>query len=91
MVCVPAVNVETDTLAKPEPLSWTAPKRLPPSKKAMEPVGVPEIAVTVAVKVTCCPTVEGFGLPVTLVVVVAAGFTTCVKVPELGSTVAVPE
>jgi hypothetical protein len=91
MVCVPAVNVETARLAWSELLTDALPRRVAPSKKATDPVGVPETAVTVAVKVTCWPTVLGFGSAVSVVVVVVAEFTVCVNVPELGSKVVAPE
>jgi hypothetical protein len=43
-----------------------------PSLKVTVPVGLPEpCGVMVAVKVTCCPGVEGFAEAVTAVVVVA--------------------
>ena len=45
-------------------------------------MGVAPPELTVAVKITVCPTVDGFG-PEVNVVVVAALLTFCVTVPEL--------
>jgi hypothetical protein len=50
-----------------------------PLRKVTVPVGVPApgaVTVTVAVKRTLCPTADGFGDEVTLVLVLAL-FTTC--------------
>ncbi len=57
-------------LARPE-LSRTDPNLVAPSMKVTVPVGVPAVAVTVAVKVTRCPLVEGFSEETSVVVVVA--------------------
>ncbi len=48
------------------------------------PVGVPDAVFTVAVKVTFCPTTDGFADDVNAVVVAAAAgvFTTCVKTDD---------
>jgi len=53
------------------------------------PVGVPPFPVTVAVNVTDCPAVLGFGDDVSLVVV-GVGFTVCVVEPELGEKLLSP-
>jgi hypothetical protein len=54
-----------------------------PSLNVTVPVGVLlGVAVTVAVKVTCCPEVIVFGMAVT-VVLVAALFTVCVKTADV--------
>ena len=44
---------------------------VPPFRKLTVPAAVPELAVTVAVKVTVCPTIAGFDEDVSAVVVVA--------------------
>ena len=59
MVCGPAVNVEVVNVACPT-LRVPVPRIVGPSKNATVPVGVPDRAVTVAVKVTDCPALEGF-------------------------------
>ena len=59
-------------VATPEPLSvWDPQPVMPPPEKATVPVGL-EPPVTVAVKVTLWPTVEGFGEDPRAVVVVRA-------------------
>src|SRR5438445_13383268 len=61
------------------------PKFTPSILNCAVPVGVPArgaTAVTVAVKVTGCPKVDGFWLEVRLVVVLALS-TRCAAVPEL--------
>ena len=57
-------------------LSRTDPNLVVPSMKVTVPVAVPAVAVTLAVKVTRCPLMEGFSDEVSVVVVVA--FTVCV-------------
>ena len=47
------------------------PRLLEPSRKLMLPVGVPPLAVTVAVMVTVAPAAAGLGLAVNTVVVAA--------------------
>src|SRR5215470_656491 len=80
MLCVPAVSVVVAHWAVrllPLPVSATAeqpPIELAPSLKFTVPVG--EVPVTVAVKVTFVPTVDGFS-EVPSVVVLATPFTTC--------------
>ena len=60
---------------------------MPPSLKVTVPLGVP---LTVAVKVTDCPTVDGFKLDVTAVVV-PTRFTVCVSATDvLPATVLLP-
>ena len=55
------------------PAASMAPKPIvvPPSLNRTFPVGVPEAEVTIAVKVTACPTVEGFAEEAIVVVVFA--------------------
>jgi hypothetical protein len=48
-----------------------------PSVKATVPVGVPDVPETVAVKVTFCPLVDGFGVLLTAAVA-SSLFTVCV-------------
>jgi len=69
-----AVNV-----AVPAPDSGLVPIVAVPLRKVTVPVGVPApgaVTVTVAVNVTACPTADGFGDEVTLVLELAL-FTTC--------------
>ena len=62
-----------DTVSEALPLtSVTTPSEVPPSRNVTVPVGTPDagdVALTVAVSVTVCPTVEGFGVEVRLVLV----------------------
>ena len=52
-----------------------------PSKNCTVPVG-PEEGLTVAVKVTCCPNVDGFNDDISAVVVVDA-LTVCVRAEDV--------
>jgi hypothetical protein len=52
------------------------PSRVAPSRNWTAPEGVPKADVTVAVKVTVCPTVAGFGEEINEVVVLA-GLMVC--------------
>jgi hypothetical protein len=73
MVCVPTesfvvLNVAWCVVA----LTVPVPMVVDPSLKVTVPLGLPPKApVTVAVKVTACPLVDGFGEDVSFVVVVA--------------------
>ncbi len=70
-------------VACPLPLRVPVPITVLPSLKVTVPVGVPVVAdVTVAVKVTACPKVDGFGIEVTLVVVLAL-FTVCFSTDDV--------
>ena len=90
MLCVPPARVVVAQAAVrelPEPVSAIALQpeiELPPSVKLTVPVGL--LPVTVAVKVTFAPTVDGFA-ELLSVVVVWLRFTTCDSValvePEL--------
>ena len=65
--------------------SVTTPREVAPSLKVTVPVGTPaagETADTVAVNVTACPTFEGFGVEVRLVLVLP-WFTVCVTVADV--------
>ena len=72
------VVVEKDA---PAPESGTVTSRMPPSLKVTLPVGVPEAALTVALKVTFWPNTDGFRVETT-VVEVESGDTTCVRGAE---------
>jgi hypothetical protein len=94
---VPTASVETDIEALPL-TSVAAPSTVEPSRNVTVPVGTPVAAVTVALRVTACPVVEGFGVEVRVVVVVFAGagagagaFTTWVTTADvLAANVALP-
>src|SRR5438552_16000124 len=83
-----------DTLSEALPLtSVTVPSTFAPSRNVTVPVGTPVAEVTVALRVTACPVVEGFGVEVRVVVVAAAAgaFTTWVTTAEvLAANVALP-
>ncbi len=71
----------------------TVPSAVAPSRNVTVPVGTPAAEVTVALRVTACPVVDGFGVDVSLVVVAAAAgaFTSCVTTAEvLAAKVALP-
>src|SRR2546425_1198267 len=73
--------------------SVAVPSTVAPSRNVTVPVGTPAAEVTVAVRVTACPVVEGFGVEVKVVVVAAAAgaFTTWVTTAEgLAAKVALP-
>ncbi|GAA2743396.1 hypothetical protein GCM10009868_16950 [Terrabacter aerolatus] len=62
----------------PEPSVWVPPLHEmadPPSRKTTVPVGVPFPAVTVAVRVTVCPTTDGVADEARVVVVDTAART----------------
>src|SRR2546422_10635368 len=65
--------------------SVTVARAVAPSLNVTVPVGTPAAEVTVALRVTACPVVDGFGVEVR-VVVVAAGVT---ALTTCGTTVAV--
>ena len=69
----PTANAAVEQVATPDPFTgWVPHVVMPPPVKATVPVGL--APVTVAVKVTFCPTVEGFGEDARLVFDVT-GFT----------------
>src|SRR5881397_1007664 len=70
--CVPTASVEMESEALPL-TSVAVPSTVAPSRNVTVPVGTPAAEVTVALSVTACPVVEGFGVEVKLVVVDAAG------------------
>ena len=80
-------NALVANVATPLALSVPVPRVVEPSLKVTVPVGVPEpgaVALTVAVKVTDCPYVDGL-VELVRAVVVAAWLTVCPpdRVPEL--------
>jgi len=70
------------------------PSTVAPSRNVTVPVGTPVADVTVALRATACPVVEGFGVEVKVVVVVgvaAGAFTTWVTTADvLAANVALP-
>jgi len=82
---IPIGNAVVVRVATPGPSGRVAvPSRVAPSKNDTEPVGVPTPAVTVAVRVTADPKVDGLALLVTTVVVVdwtKLRTTSCPPVP----------
>ena len=81
IVSVPALNVEV--LKEAAPLNRdTVPSVFVPFLKVTLPVGVPFEELTVAVKVTDCPNVEGFKLE-NSAVVVGTPFTVCTSTLEV--------
>src|SRR5439155_15144333 len=68
MLWVPVANDEVLNEALP-PLSVPVPSVVVPSENVTVPVGVPELALTVAVKVTDCPKTDGFAFEARAVVV----------------------
>src|SRR5207247_2007218 len=65
--------------------SATTPSEVAPSRNVTLPVGTPvagATGLTVALRVTACPTAEGLGVDVKLVVVLAR-FTVCVTAAEV--------
>lgn len=60
MVCVPTAREEVVSEAVPVESSVAVPRFDAPSRKVTVPVGVPEVALTAAVKVTACPKTVGF-------------------------------
>jgi hypothetical protein len=70
IVLVPLGSAEVDRLALP-PARLTVPRLAVPSVNVTVPAGATVEDLTVALKATLCPTAEGFGEAVTVVVVVA--------------------
>src|SRR5207237_7690452 len=72
MVCVPAVKDEVVKVATPPAFKATgAPRFVPLSLNCAVPLGVPAPDVTVAVKVTLCPKLDGFTEESSAVIVLA--------------------
>ena len=59
--CVPTVRLDVPHWALPEARATAAHSVLEPSLKVTVPVGVPELAVTIAAKVTALANVDGLG------------------------------
>ena len=72
--CEPRDNPEVLRLACPLEFRLRDPRLVVPSRKVTVPVGVPAAAVTVAVKVTVCPLVDGLREDMSVVVVLALTF-----------------
>ena len=69
MEFAPAGSAAVETTAVP-PLREEVPRSVEPSLKVTVPLGVPmPLVTTVAVKLTVCPSVEGFGKEVNVVTV----------------------
>lgn len=82
MECDPALNEEVLYVAMPEAFNVPIPSVVDPSRKVTEPVGTvafPDGPVTVAVKVTDCPLVDG--LSDEAIVVVDAAVVPWMPVP----------
>jgi hypothetical protein len=76
--------VEMGHVATPELLTEADPRTTPLLRKETVPVGLPDVAVTVAVSVVDCPTVIGFAdtWSAVFVAVAAAALTVSVIVEE---------
>ena len=72
MLCTPAANADVWNIALPL-LSVPIPSVVVPSRNVTVPVGVPEFADTVPVKVTPCPTSTVAAEEVTVEVVLDSG------------------
>src|SRR5688572_14756673 len=73
--CVPLASAVVAQVATPEPLSAAVPQPVmvvPLARKLTVPAGVPELPVTVAVKVTDWPTLEGLTDDVSAVLLAAS-------------------
>jgi hypothetical protein len=83
-LCEPAVMDAIWMDATPEPFTAAVPREALPSKKVTVPVGVPEVAVTVEVRVIAWVVVAGFREEVSVVVdaVLAAPLTVTVTALE---------
>ena len=95
MVCVPTVRLDVVSVAWPVGPRTTAARVVAPSVNVTVPVGAtpadgPFVTVTVAVNVTACPKIDGFGDDVR-VVAVSASMTTWSTEPALGASSCVPE
>src|ERR1700761_5865995 len=60
--CVPAARADVVYVALPAPLNGTVLRTLAPSLSVTVPVGAPELPVTVTIKVTGLPAIDGFAL-----------------------------
>src|SRR5262245_61338271 len=92
-VSLPTGRAVVGRLARPLLSSVTVPSVVDPVWKVTVPAGIPApdaVVVTVAVKVTVWPNTEGLAGLTATVVVVVAGVTTWVTVPELAAKVVSP-
>jgi hypothetical protein len=92
MVCVPTDKDDQIKGALPLDKTTALPMLIPSTLNCTDPVGVPDpggTALTVALNVTICPTTDGLGNAVR-VVVVSASFTVCVSVQVLPSNTGSP-
>src|ERR1700676_2947900 len=78
MLRVPAARADVDRLAE-LPVSATVPNASAPDLNVTVPVAP---VVTVAVNVTICPKLDGFGLEATVVLLALLPVTCCVKTAE---------
>ena len=84
MECAPAARAVVVKVAWPAARVTGAPRLVTPSLNCTVPVGVPEPEVTVAVKLTDWPTVDGFGpAERTNAVAVAAWVTWWATAPDV--------
>lgn len=91
MECEPTERLLREAVAWPVPSSVLGPRDVGPSNSTTAPVGVPELLVTVIVKVTVWSKFDGSG-DETTAVVVGTRLTICANAAEvLGSNVASPE
>ena len=72
--CVPTARIDVCKNAFPDPSSVSLPRIVVPSLKVTLPVGVPVAAVTVTVKKTVWPNLDGLG-ELARVAVAPAAFT----------------
>lgn len=77
---MPTPSAEVDREAAP-PDNDTVLSGVAPSKKVTLPVGVPAVALTLALKVTDCPNTDGFSVEFTDVEVLACP-TDWLRAPE---------
>src|SRR5688572_31266336 len=93
IVCDPTVNADVFIVATPTLKATGAPTGVPLSRNCTVPLGVPApgaTALTVAVKVTACPTTDGLTDEVTAVVVLAL-ITVWMTLPALARKLPSPE
>ena len=82
MECAPTAREAVVSVAMPKESSAPVPRLVAPSRNVTVPVGMPAGELTVAVKVTGWPKVDGFAEEIA-VTVVAPLFTVCDNADEL--------
>lgn len=82
MACTPTASEEVVNTAEPVESRVAVPRLNAPSRKVTEPVGVPLLELTIAVKATDCPNTVGF-LEEATAVVAPAVFTVSVAAPDV--------